>query len=102
MIRELDLTDSQNQPKDIHDFIYSERDRMGGCVIALIIPPNLAGLMYNVKLNMEGIPQEFYFYGWYNVFHFEIYVDTMMSADVMYLVCNMKSMKVKVKNWMTT
>lgn len=79
-------------------FLYEIRDKSGGLVMSLIIPPVYKDLMFNPKLE-EGIDEtkDFYLYGWYNQHTFPIYVDNSLT-DSIYVVCNLWSNKVKVTN----
>jgi len=97
MIGEIDLTNCEDKVKTLHEFIFEKRDRCGGMLMSLIIPPALKSLMYNVKTE-PSIPdsEHFYFYGWYNVCFCEIYIDTSLT-DSFYLIGNNKTAKLKVK-----
>jgi hypothetical protein len=98
MIGEIDLTASDNKIKTLNDFICEKRDRCGGLIMSLIIPPAFKGLMYNVTTK-PTVPDSdhFYFYGWFDICQAEIYVDTTLT-DSIYLIGNNKTIKIKVTN----
>ncbi len=77
-------------------FLYELRDKSGGLVMSLIIPPAYRDLMLNPKLEDPlDETQDFYLYGWYNQHSFPIYVDKTLT-DTIYLIGNNKSNKIKV------
>lgn len=79
-------------------FLYEVRDKSGGLVMSLIIPPSYKDLMFNPKLEEPlDETQDFYLYGWYNQHSFPIYVDASLT-DTVYIVCNLWSRKVKISN----
>lgn len=98
MIGEIDLTGKENKAKFLCDYLYELRDRCGGLIMFLLIPPAFKELMYNVKTE-PSIPESdhFYFYGYYDVLRGDIYVDTSLTEWV-YLVGNTKTVKIKVIN----
>ena len=77
-------------------FLNGIRDKSGGLVMSLIIPPAYKDLMLNPKLE-DSLDEslDFYLYGWYNQFNFPIYVDKSLT-DTIYLIGNHKSNKIKV------
>lgn len=91
---ELDL--KVDKVKAFQDFILEERNKCGGVIISIIIPPNLKDVMFNVKQEAES-NEDFYLYGWYNQFRFQIYVDNTLT-DNFYVIGNYKTLKFKVLN----
>lgn len=77
-------------------FLYEIRDKSGGLVMSLIIPPAYKDLMLNPKIEeIIDESKDFYLYGWYNQHGFPIYVDKILT-DSIYIVGNNKSNKIKV------
>jgi len=79
-------------------FLYGIRDKSGGLIISLIIPPTLKDMMMNFAAE-EPLDenQDFYLYGWYNQFSFPVYVDKGLT-DCIYIIGNTKTSKVQVHN----
>jgi hypothetical protein len=77
-------------------FLYGIRDKSGGLIMSLIIPPTYKDLMLNPKIEeLLDESSEFYLYGWYNQNGFPIYIDKTLT-DSIYLIGNYKSNKIKV------
>ena len=92
----IDLSQSQSKINDLSIFLNAIRDRSGGIIVAIIIPPALKEHMLNVLVEQEQ-EDEFYRYGWYNQFGYAIYIDKTLT-DQGYLTCNGRTVKFKVKN----
>lgn len=77
-------------------FLYELRDKNGGLVMSLIIPPAYKDLMLNTNIEVViDESQDFYLYGYYNRHGFPIYVDKSLT-DHIYMIGNTKTTKVKV------
>lgn len=77
-------------------FLNEIRDKSGGLIMSLIIPPSCKDLMLNPKIEeIVDESQDFYLYGWYNQHSFPIYVDKSLT-DTIYLIGNNKSNKLQV------
>lgn len=86
------LTDKPEKPLFFKNVIFNARNRLGGLIMSIIIPPSLTHLMTDVELEEKPSNTEFYLYGWFEKHKFSIYIDETLNDDI-YLICNYKNMK---------